>query len=66
MNPSSAFTGWRTSTRSASQGQCVEVAVMPTAVGVRDTKNRDGGTLAFSSNQWAHFSDALKDGAYDA
>jgi len=38
-------TDWRKSSFSGAQGQCVELAVGPTATSVRDTKRRDAGTL---------------------
>lgn len=54
-----ALTGaqWRTSTRSSSNGgACVEVADnLPGVVLVRDTKDRDGGTLTFSPAAWRTF-----------
>ncbi|MBQ0902245.1 DUF397 domain-containing protein [Micromonospora sp. U21] len=48
---------WRKSTKSGSNGgDCVEVADnLPGVVLVRDTKNRDGGTLAFGSTAWRAF-----------
>ncbi|WP_285789894.1 DUF397 domain-containing protein [Micromonospora sp. NBRC 101691] len=48
---------WRTSTRSGNNGgNCVEVADnLPGVVLVRDTKNRDGGTLAFPPTAWRAF-----------
>lgn len=46
---------WRKSSYSGDAGNCVEVATAPTAVGVRDTKNRDGGVLSVSQSAWAHF-----------
>ncbi|NJP31571.1 DUF397 domain-containing protein [Micromonospora thermarum] len=48
---------WRTSTRSSSNGgACVEVADnLPDVVLVRDTKDRDGGTLAFTPAAWRSF-----------
>ncbi|MFK3979005.1 DUF397 domain-containing protein [Micromonospora sp. NPDC050397] len=48
---------WRTSSRSnGSGGQCVEVADnLSGVVGVRDSKNRDGGTLTFGSEAWRAF-----------
>ncbi|MFG1836988.1 DUF397 domain-containing protein [Micromonospora sp. NPDC049175] len=48
---------WRKSTRSGSNGgDCIEVADnLPGVVLVRDTKNRDGGTLNFSAQTWRSF-----------
>ncbi|NGM11455.1 DUF397 domain-containing protein [Verrucosispora sioxanthis] len=48
---------WRKSTRSGSSGNdCVEVADNLTGIVlVRDTKDRDGGTLAFTPAAWASF-----------
>ena len=46
---------WRKSSRSASAAQCVELAVGERVAGVRDTKNRDGGTLEFGAKAFAAF-----------
>ncbi|MEW2443292.1 DUF397 domain-containing protein [Micromonospora marina] len=48
---------WRKSTKSGSNGgDCVEVADnLAGVVLVRDTKDRDGGTLAFEPAAWAGF-----------
>jgi uncharacterized protein DUF397 len=48
---------WRKSTRSGtSGGNCVEVADnLPGVVLVRDTKDRDGGTLTFDPAAWRAF-----------
>ncbi|MFY1691753.1 DUF397 domain-containing protein [Plantactinospora sp. WMMB782] len=50
---------WRTSTRSGNNGgACVEVADnFRGRVLVRDSKNRDGGTLAFGEVAWRSFVD---------
>ena len=46
---------WRKSSYSSAQGgQCVEVAPGD-GVMVRDTTNRDGGTLSFSNDAWLEF-----------
>jgi hypothetical protein len=52
---------WRKSSYSGgSGGDCVEVADAASAVMVRDTTNRDGGTLAFTSDAWQTFITSLK------
>lgn len=51
---------WRKSSRSANNSYCVEVALTSQVVGVRDTKDRDGGTLVFDRQQWTSFLAGLK------
>jgi hypothetical protein len=51
---------WRKSTfSSANGGDCVEVATAD-GVMVRDTTNRDGGTLAFTADAWQEFTATLR------
>ncbi|MFI2649664.1 DUF397 domain-containing protein [Micromonospora fulviviridis] len=58
------FTNWRKSTKSSGGGNCVEVAHAGPAVGVRDTKNRNGGTLVFSAKGWGSFLAGLREGKF--
>jgi Domain of unknown function (DUF397) len=51
---------WRKSSFSnANGGACVEVAA-DGAILVRDTTNRDGGTLGFTAGAWQEFIRALR------
>ena len=52
---------WRKSTYSdANGGDCVETASGSGVVLVRDSADRDGGVLGFSSEAWAAFTDSLR------
>ncbi|WP_435204757.1 DUF397 domain-containing protein [Micromonospora sp. bgisy143] len=53
---------WRTATRSSNNGgNCVEVADnLPGRVLVRDSKDREGGTLTFAPASWRSFVDQLR------
>jgi hypothetical protein len=52
---------WRKSTYSSgSSGNCVETASASDAVLVRDTTNRDGGTLSIPAAAWAAFTTSLR------
>ncbi|GGM46286.1 hypothetical protein GCM10011608_33800 [Micromonospora sonchi] len=54
---------WRTSSRSGSNGQCVEVRDRGTEIDVRDSKAPAAGTLSFGPAAWAAFvSDIKTDG----
>jgi hypothetical protein len=52
---------WRTSSYTGNGGgNCVEVADAANVVIVRDTKDRDGGTLALSADAWRAFMGEIK------
>ncbi|WP_433537112.1 DUF397 domain-containing protein [Micromonospora sp. CA-249363] len=53
---------WRTATRSSNNGgNCVEVADnLPGRVLVRDSKDREGGTLTFEPTSWRSFVEQLR------
>jgi hypothetical protein len=54
---------WHKSTYSGGGGstECLEAGLAdPSRVLVRDTKNRDGGTLTFAPGAWAAFTATLK------
>jgi hypothetical protein len=52
---------WRKSTYSGGNGGgCVETASQARRVLVRDTTDRDGGTLVFDAGAWEAFTDTLK------
>jgi hypothetical protein len=44
---------------------CVEVAIRPDGVAVRDAKHREGVVLEFSPSEWAAFLRGVKDGEFD-
>jgi hypothetical protein len=59
---------FKTSTFSGNGGNCVEVATTPDGVHVRHSKDRNGGTLKFTTAEWLAFLQgavAGEFGAYD-
>jgi hypothetical protein len=51
---------WRKATYSNGGENCVETASGSGVVLVRDTKDLDGGTLAFSAGAWERFTASLR------
>jgi hypothetical protein len=51
---------WRKSSFSGQNGSCVETASSSGVVLVRDTTDRDGGTLSFTADAWRTFLRTLR------
>lgn len=56
---------WRTSSRSNGQGQCVECTSGDNFIAVRDSKDRQGPVLVFTSAEWMAFIRGVKGGEFD-
>ena len=54
--------GWRTSSYSAYNGNCVEADGCACGIAVRDSKDPDGPVLRFDAHAWRDFASALKAG----
>lgn len=56
-----SITGWRKSSASYSNGNCVEVGNLSGVIGVRDTRLGDRSpVLTFSTAAWERFTAGLK------
>jgi hypothetical protein len=51
---------WRKSSLSAQSGDCVELAELPTAILVRDSKNPEGGRLSLPRREFASIAQRVK------
>ncbi|GIL28759.1 DUF397 domain-containing protein [Actinocatenispora comari] len=56
---------WFKSSRSGSESDCVEVAFGVAAVGVRDSKDREGPVLVLGPAAWRAFTATLRTGTLD-
>jgi hypothetical protein len=61
------FVNWRKSSFSDADSNCVEVGESADRriFGVRDTKNRDGGTLTITRTAWQDFLHGVRHGEFD-
>ena len=57
---------WFKSSKSANNGQCVEVAFVDGQVAVRDSKNPTGPTLVFTAAEWTAFVGGVAAGEFEA
>lgn len=64
--PGTPRQGWRKSSRTYGNGNCVEVAGLTgDVVGVRDSKNPRGHVLRFPSAGWQDFLGGIRNGEFD-
>ena len=63
MSASEPSSPWRKSSHSGASGDnCVEVAGLPAAIAVRDSKNPEGPKLMFGRVAFSVFARGLRDG----
>ena len=51
---------WRKSSYSGNSGNCVEVAITGSLIGIRDSKNPSGPTLMVTREYWREFLATVK------
>jgi hypothetical protein len=56
---------WRKSSRSVGDGDCIEIAIVDSSVLVRDSKDKNGPTLAMKTDLWIALIRAMKAGEVD-
>ena len=56
---------WRLSSYTRQGNSCVEVAVLPHGIAVRDSKDPGGPVLDFTPAEWRAFIAGVRDGEFD-
>jgi hypothetical protein len=68
LDSSSTMTGttWVKSSLSYANGNCVEVSDQPGgAIGVRNSRDREGPVLRFTPDEWQAFLGGVRNGEFD-
>ena len=60
MSSTTGYDDWRKASYSNHDVQCVETASGTGTVAVRDTTDRDGGTVIFTAKAWQRFTASLR------
>jgi hypothetical protein len=61
----STYSAWKKSSF-CGEAACVEVAVLPDLVAVRDSKREESPVLTFTPSEWEAFVSGVKQGQFDA
>ncbi len=62
MKPDLSRAQWRESSYSGNTGNCIEVAITESVVGIRDSKDLNGSVLVFTRDEWRSFLRGVKAG----
>jgi hypothetical protein len=66
MERSDSTLNWVKSSLSFSNGNCVEVAGLPSGgIGVRNSRDPEGGMLRFTPDEWRAFLGGARNGEFD-
>ncbi len=57
---------WVKSSLSFANGNCVEVADLDDSIGVRNSRDREGAVLRFTSDEWHAFLGGVRNGEFDS
>lgn len=58
-------TWYKSSYSSGAEGNCVEISPLTGAVGIRDSKDKEGPALLVSTTSWSMFIADVQAGRYD-